>query len=277
MMHGLAKIKAVFLKQHPRSHDESEQAPFQPYVHHKCVEGVDFDLLIGDATGREWYDVQATDPHWPELGWLRDHLVQSGDLVIECGGHHGCTTVVLANWVGPGGYVLTLEANPHNARILQRTVQINGLANVGVLPSAAGSARGSVCLSASSNAAVLPRHRRRNEARSVPVVAVDDLLCALDADRCLLKIDVERYELEVLRGAVRLLKARPKLAIEVHVQALANYGALPTDILGLLGPLGYRGWMRLDDAGPFFDFDSEPQARSLEACAHTHLFLKAAR
>ena len=36
--------------------------PFTPYLKKKTVEGVEFDFWIGDRDGRDWYDLQCTDP-----------------------------------------------------------------------------------------------------------------------------------------------------------------------------------------------------------------------
>jgi len=62
---------------------------FTPYVKRKTIEGVEFDFWIGDADGRDWYDIGCSDPVWPEMRFVRDHIVRHGDVVVECGAHHG--------------------------------------------------------------------------------------------------------------------------------------------------------------------------------------------
>src|ERR1041385_4462204 len=60
--------------------------PFQPYLKRKNIEGVVFDFWIGDREGRQWYDLQCTDPDWLEMRFIRDHILSQGDVVFECGG-----------------------------------------------------------------------------------------------------------------------------------------------------------------------------------------------
>ena len=50
---------------------------FKPYVIKKEMEGVSFDFLIGDRTGRNWYDrVCINNPVWREMGFVRDNMMQ---------------------------------------------------------------------------------------------------------------------------------------------------------------------------------------------------------
>jgi hypothetical protein len=90
--HAIPRPVRVFLS---RVFYRRRSRPFKPYLKRKNVEGVVFDFWIGDRDGRDWYDLQCTDPVWVELRFIRDHLVGEGDVVLECGGHHGCTAVVL--------------------------------------------------------------------------------------------------------------------------------------------------------------------------------------
>ena len=93
---------------------------FKPYILKKNVEGVVFDFWIGDITGRQWYGT--TDSNWPEMRFIRDHLIHPGDVILECGAHHGCLTMVLSNWVGDKGKVVAFEPVPKNADILQKNI-----------------------------------------------------------------------------------------------------------------------------------------------------------
>ena len=56
---------------------------FKPYVKkNQTVEGVIFDFWIGDSAGQKWYE-----PQWVqhEMRFIRDYLLQPGDVVLECG------------------------------------------------------------------------------------------------------------------------------------------------------------------------------------------------
>ena len=98
--------------------DKFESLVFKPYVKRKTIEGVEFDFYFGNRQGRNWYDINATDPIWDEMRHIRDLLIDEGEIIFELGSHHGCTTILLANWVGPEGKVIAFEPDPVNARIL---------------------------------------------------------------------------------------------------------------------------------------------------------------
>ena len=125
-MGALAKVKSMMpasaVDALKRVYHGVRNRSFEPYLKHKSVEGLEFDLWICDRDGRIWYDLTATDPVWHEMRFLRDHILTPGDVVLECGGHHGCTAVIIANWVGPKGKVVTFEALPRNCDIIQRNI-----------------------------------------------------------------------------------------------------------------------------------------------------------
>jgi len=57
-------------------------------------------------------------------------MVNSGDVVLECGSHHGYTTLLLASWVGEEGKVFAFEASRYNFKILTKNIEINQLNNL---------------------------------------------------------------------------------------------------------------------------------------------------
>jgi hypothetical protein len=70
---------------------------------------------------------------------------------------------------------------------------------------------------------------------------LDDYWNQIDREVKLIKIDVEGAELEVLRGAEKLLKRwKPKLLIEVHGFALPSFGTSVNELRNFLGNLGYQ-------------------------------------
>jgi FkbM family methyltransferase len=222
---------------------------FTPYIKKKNVEGVEFDFYIGDVDGQSWYDIHCTDPDWPEMRFMRDSLVVPGDVIFECGGHHGCTALVLSRWTGPTGSVLSFEPHPRNADIFRRNMELNHIGNVSLRQCAVGASPGRVAISDASNATVV----RDGAADSVnaELLRLDDLAHLRPT---LLKIDVEGFEVEVLRGAIQILKQRPKLAIEIHTD-LASRPSLVPDLFSCLGLSGYRQWIQWNDEADPVPYD----------------------
>ena len=118
-----------------------------PYIKRKCIEGVCFDFYIGDQDGMIWYDVDATDPFWPEMRLIKEKLIDQGDVILEAGGHQGCTGILLANWVGPAGKVVSFEPNHSNFEIFMVNKSITKLPNLTVENAAVGDRRGRTLIS----------------------------------------------------------------------------------------------------------------------------------
>lgn len=234
--------------------------PFRPYLKHKQVEGVEFDFWICDRDGRDWYDLTCTDPVWPEMRFLRDRILAPGDVVIECGAHHGCTAVLIANWIGTAGRVYTFEALPRNWDIIQRNIDQNRLRNVTLVRKAIGAKPGSIVVNNASNATV-----GASFGTKVEMTAIDRYA---HLNPTVLKIDVEGYEVEALKGAAQVLSSAPKLAIEIHDPAqIARFGSTIDDLFRLIGPDRYRFWIQHDEASDPVDY-----AVGTPITARCHLF-----
>jgi len=234
---------------------------FKPYLKKKNVEGVSFDFWICDADGRSWYDLQCTDPVWHEMRFIRDYLIGEGDVVLECGGHHGCTAIILSDWVGTTGKVVTFEPSPKNCDIIEKNLVQNGITNVTLERKAVGDKPGHITINnETSNSSVL----LSGSGVEVESVCLDEYACLRPT---LLKIDVEGFELQVLHGAEKILSTRPKIAIEIHTDQLAKYGANVDSILESIGIKNYKTWIQRDDAKYPEEYDGNQPI--LDRC---HLF-----
>ena len=72
----------------------------------------------------------------------------------------------------------------------------------------------------------------------VPMIRLDDYFTGEYAPT-VIKIDTERYEMQVLLGAQGLLKRKPHLLIEIH-ETMTNFGHAPADLHKYLTSFGYR-------------------------------------
>ena len=80
------------------------------------------------------------------------------------------------------------------------------------------------------------------ESESVKVVRLDTEVIALNIKKVsLIKIDVEGYELNVIRGALNTIrKFKPILFVELNEENLKQYGHSSETLVNLLWELGYR-------------------------------------
>ncbi|MBN1920420.1 MAG: FkbM family methyltransferase [Anaerolineae bacterium] len=212
---------------------------FQSYVICVQCEGEQFEFFVGNEVGKEWYDLGSVD-HRAEMGFIRDWMIREGDLVVECGCHHGYTTILLSRWVGVSGRVIAFDARPDNAAIALTNVALNSISNTEVHALAVGSHTGRLRIADASNARVVCG--KVAGSFEVPVVRLDEFLAGRIPD--VVKIDVEGYEFEVLRGLQStLVEKETCLAVEVHGVALSEYQTTLHDLLALLDLKDYLFWL----------------------------------
>ena len=194
-----------------------------------------------DAVGRH---VQA-GVYEPEVAAVFRGILGPGMGVIDLGANIGYFSMLSAFLVGEQGWVLAVEPNPANAKLLEASRQANGFDHVTVCQVAAAAAPGLLALHASGSngtTAGLPDDvDALLAAVTVPCVRVDSLLQA-DRQVHLIKADVEGAEYNALRGCTGVIaRDHPHLVTEF------SPGLLP-GISGISGPeylrwvagLGYR-------------------------------------
>lgn len=225
----------------------------RPYIIQKSTEGVDFLFHIRDQHARLWYDLYATDPVWLEMQFIRDQLLKPGDIAIECGSHHGATTILLSRWVGPGGKVYAYEPGGANYGVLVENLELNSIGNVVAVQAAVGDAEGFVEFEEISGASMASRvHAAAMPRTSAPTARVRQAsLDAHAAERpALIKIDTQGYVYQPLLGAKNLIREqRPHLALEIDgIQAIREYGDNFHKIFELIDHPDYDYFVAFSDA-----------------------------
>ncbi len=157
-------------------------------------------------------------------------LIPSGATVFEVGAHIGYISVYLAKLVGNSGQVVVFEPSRENLSYLRRNVASRD--NVTVVPMGVGDAVGQLTLNVENltgqNNSFLDTYNTfESNARSshidvsirhelVDVTTIDAWLGTHAQRPSFLKIDVEGFELQVIRGMRDCLKTlRPMLMVEV--------------------------------------------------------------
>lgn len=179
-------------------------------------------------------------------------LVKPGSVVLDIGANVGVHTLLLASLVGPAGRVLAFEPTDYAVKKLRRSLDLNtDLAervtvfhcflaggNGGDVPDAIYS---SWPLTASEGL----HHKHLGLAmptNAAPARSIDAILAELGRPSVhLVKIDVDGFESEVLRGATALLRDnRPIFVMELSPYVLDERGSSLDELLSFFIPNGYR-------------------------------------
>ena len=172
----------------------------------------------------------------PERQLLKRTL-SAGDVVVDAGANIGIYSQFLSHRVGRTGVVHSFEPSPKNFRRLQSATR--KLANVRLSQAAVGERSGQSKLYLSAKLNV--DHRTYTTAgdlrHAIPIemVALDDYF--KPGQRVdLIKLDIQGYELNALRGANRVLQENPdiQLLFEFWPYGLKQAGATWVELIDAL-------------------------------------------
>jgi FkbM family methyltransferase len=205
------------------------------------VAGTPALVPLDDLVGRAMYFLGELDPKVTRT--LVAHL-RPGEVALDIGANLGLVSLHMARAVGPRGRVHAFEPNPRMQAYLAATLAASPALPVRLHPVALGPEEGALDLhvppgnaGAASlvSAAPLPQGERVR----VPVRPLDVLAEEEGIDRvAVIKMDVEGFEAQVLRGAGWLIaRTRPR-AIVIEENGLRPGGPEP-EAFALLRALGY--------------------------------------
>jgi FkbM family methyltransferase len=224
---------------------------------------VDPSKVIGQAIATTGvYDLTVTE--------AIARLARPGDTVIDAGANVGYMTVLGGLAVGPGGRVIGYEPHPELFEIYRRNVEAARgslpMADVAIHNAALGAREGEAELVIDKGHNLndgLSRVARQSDQEVGLTVAMTTVDAALgEGGAAVMKLDVEGYELEVLRGTAHAIASRRIR----HILFEDHHGG-ESEAADYLKAAGYRlysiGWsMRGLTLAPI---DDGPLAASYEA------------
>lgn len=186
---------------------------FTPYTTNVDYLGQKFEFFIGTFEGSQWYGRhkdQSILDITPELEWAREHI-QKNEIFMDIGAHQGYFAILYAKWAYHG-QVHAFECFSLNYELMKKNILINNIKNIFPLCCAIGEKKGDISVPVNSGG-IFDLAKKRN---TVDMITVDDYCETHNIKPTFLKIDVEGFELEVLKGAINTLKSKPKVILEVH-------------------------------------------------------------
>ena len=230
----------------------------------------------GDGRGIPWSInnvAYRVDPHYrnrlgqnydaPVAAFLRER-VKPGAWCIDVGANVGVYVLQFAHWAGPAGRVVAFEPNPGARLVLQKHVEMNGLAErVRIVAAAVGEASGEEILYA-AEADGMSRLGEPNQALlgrvseiSVPVVTLDEYCKAENLKPDWLFIDIEGFEIAALAGARELIQSRQGelgIIVEMHPDVWDSANTTRARAQSLLAELGLHAIPLTGQNDPLGDY-----------------------
>ena len=233
------------VQQEPSIRDQERPFPLSPIG----FDGLMIECRAGDANSSVVYLYGFSDNLTSFV--LYQRYAKPGSIAVDVGANLGIHTLVLSRCVDRNGRVYAYEPLESIYRRLTANLAVNSAVNVVAKPYGLGEKTETIPFNDYAGAFNIGKGRfDPGGDGTMQVRTLDDELRGVDAPVSVIKIDVEGYELSVLKGAAETLRRhRPVLLIEYNPDAyrLAEfsaclpypvwYASVPVTCWGVLEPV----------------------------------------
>jgi FkbM family methyltransferase len=206
------------------------------------------DLDLSQAVEREFYFLGY---HYErDLQLLIDAIVKPGDTFIDVGANLGFVSLHAARRVGPEGRVIAFEPQSACCARIARNIDLNHIKHIEVHNIGLSDRTGVLTLKLPAGVSALATFAwdeavdgtKASEMTEVPISVGDDAVREQIIGNLMIKVDVEGYELFVLRGFDETIRRyRPPMFIEMQPLTLRRAGVSTSDIFEFFHKRNYRG------------------------------------
>jgi FkbM family methyltransferase len=176
---------------------------------------------------------------YEEMAFLL-HLLREGDLFVDVGANVGTYTVLAAKV--SGAHVIAFEPIPGAADALRDNLALNAIeSRVEVRRACVGASRGAVQMTTGEDTTnhVVATPGDLAGTMTVPVETLDEVLRGLAP--ILIKLDVEGYELAVVRGASSVLASPDLRAVLLEMNTCGErYARSDAELVSMLTSFGFE-------------------------------------
>ncbi len=176
---------------------------------------------------------------------IMSRLVAPGMCVVDAGANVGLYTGVFSGLVGPGGKVISIEPEAANWRALTNSIRGNEWLNVEPHNCALDESSGSLVLvndpwNSGNHSVKRPVDSQLGEPATIQARTIDEIAGGRRVD--FIKMDVQGWELQALKGARNTLAANEELSVllELWPEGLRRNGVCVGDILAFLQEFSFR-------------------------------------
>lgn len=173
---------------------------------------------------------------WEEFNLIKE-FVKPGDIVLDIGANMGYYSLWMSKFTGIKGLVIAFEPDNNNFINLEKNIILNNLGNQIVAEKKAVNDE-SVVISFTINLDGENHIASLNNSQShrIDSIKLDDYFAEKNIKRiAYLKVDVEGFELNVLKGCSKALRNKTVDLIQLEInETIKNSGAVVNDVLNLL-------------------------------------------
>jgi FkbM family methyltransferase len=229
----------------------SGKDPKYPYVETFTLDKVEFKFWVTDKVYEQWYEPKAQAAWTETYAYL--NFIDENDSILEVGCNNGVRTCLCKSLSGKNGLVVGLDIIPENVMIAQAQIGLNNYRECYILNMGADDQARKIRVQNTNNGFVVDGNVIGSI--EVDVIPCDDLIPRFGYFS-VLKIDVEGYEGNVIRGCKEILSKKPKLLIEFHgKEEIEKYNSSVEEIFNLVNIDQYEGVYCLHSDGKVYDFD----------------------
>jgi FkbM family methyltransferase len=151
---------------------------------------------------------------------LKSRLIRNGDVVLDVGANIGYYVLVEQRLVGDQGKIYAVEPVLQNVSILKKNMELNNLTNVSIYQLAMGeqNCNSEIYISKHSNLCHMKEFKSGDKIVGTQDVLVETVDTFLEDKQVpnFVRMDVEGYEYEIIKGMPHLLEQDVSLLIELH-------------------------------------------------------------
>ncbi|MEN8228181.1 MAG: FkbM family methyltransferase [Bacteroidota bacterium] len=167
------------------------------------------------------------------------NLLKEGDTFIDVGANIGLMSIFASSIVMDSGKIIAFEPNPVTLKILKRNIALNNISNIQTSDYAVGAKASGAKIydrwDSNRGSASLIKPESESDSYDIEVITLSDY-CKANQEIHLIKIDIEGFELEALKGAKEILdgESPPMLIIECSETRENTYGFGTDDLYEFL-------------------------------------------
>ena len=174
-------------------------------------------------------------------------LSKESDCFFDIGAHIGIVTLAVAKNIKKNGVIYAFEPSKVNLKFLKYHIDCNKMKNVKIVDKLVSSSENKKVIfyeapESSGMNSIVSLSKKKITNKNLPQSITLDLFCQNNnVYPDIIKVDIEGSEIEMLKGAKKILKKfKPLIFLSYHPYHIQKLGYQKSSFFDILGNLGYK-------------------------------------